>query len=148
MCWTARYSATHLANMTLTLDKNERYGVQGMSHRVSLTPGPKPRRGPNRINNVDLPPYSRPDRRTVRARSSRTTTGHHALKRPLNVLQWNAEGVLKKKVPLIKKLCEEQNRHSLHSEDQLESITQVQNHRLRNNPTRPRRTQRWSTNSD
>jgi hypothetical protein len=79
-----------------------------MVHKVGLAPGPKPRRGPNRTTIVDLSPYSRPDRRTARARSSRTTTGHNALKRPLNVLQWNADGILKKKVPLSKLLCDEQ----------------------------------------
>ena len=79
-----------------------------MSHQVVLTPGPMPRRGPNRTTSVDLPPYSRPDRRTVKAQSTRKTTGRHAIKRPLNVLQWNADGVLKKKVPLTKKLYEEQ----------------------------------------
>jgi hypothetical protein len=66
-----------------------------MVHQVGLTPGTKPGRGPNRTTIVDLSPYSRPDRRPVRARSSRTTTGQHAQRKPLNVLQWNAEGVPK-----------------------------------------------------
>jgi hypothetical protein len=92
----------------MLINTNKRYGVQGMSHRVSLMPGPKPRRGPNRTTRVDLPPYSRPDRRPVRTRSTRTTTGQHAQRKPLNVLQWNAEGVRPKKVPLAEKLYEEQ----------------------------------------
>jgi exonuclease III len=49
-----------------------------------------------------------PDQRPVRARSSRTTTGQHAQRRPITVLQWNAEGVRLKKVPLTKKLYKEQ----------------------------------------
>jgi hypothetical protein len=92
----------------MIIDINKRYGIRSMSRQVVLTPGPKPRRGPNRATSAELPPYSRPDRRPVRARSSRITTWQLAERRPLNVLQWNAEGVRHKKVPLTEKLYEEQ----------------------------------------
>lgn len=43
----------------------------------------------------------------VRVRRFSKSTGGHVTRKPLNVLQWNAEGVLPKKVPLTKKLPEQ-----------------------------------------
>jgi hypothetical protein len=97
MCWTAKYNTT----LNMTIITNEIDGVQSMEpHQVVLTPDPMPRRGTNLTTSEHLLPYCG----SVRVRRSRNSTGQIVERRPLNVLQWNAEEVLHKRARLTRKL--------------------------------------------
>ena len=90
--------------MIMTKIRFENNGVQSMVLQVGLTPGPIPRGGPTAATGGQLSPYCE----TVRVRRFSKSTDRHVTRKQLNVLQWNAEGVLHKKLPLAMRLHEEQ----------------------------------------
>ena len=71
------------------------------SHQAGGVPGPMPRRGPPLATGGHLSPS-----RGARSRGSRgkATGQEQQQKRTLSILQWNAEGVQHKKLPLMQRL--------------------------------------------
>ena len=78
------------------------------ARRGGRAPGLEPQRGPTLTTGGRLAPYRGGARRRVRRQNATgddqsTITG----KKPLNILQWNGEGISKKKVPLTERLHKE-----------------------------------------
>ena len=75
------------------------------SRRASRVPGPVPQKGPPHATGGHPVPMrgARFRRRRVNA-TGRRTSDPEETPRPLNILQWNAEGVYNKKIPLTERL--------------------------------------------
>lgn len=86
----------------MTRQKVYRYGANLVeSRQAEIVPGPMPRRGPPNTTGGNLPLCC-----GVKAQGNRVKSIDQT-PRTLNLLQWNAEGVLNKKMSLTKRLYEE-----------------------------------------
>ena len=83
-----------------------RYGALPVeSRRASRVPGPVPQKGPpNATGGHPVPKRGARLRRRRGNATGKTTSDPGENIRPLNILQWNAEGVYRKKIPLTERL--------------------------------------------
>ena len=98
-------STTHLRHMMDTNSVSRDGALPVESRRASRVPGPVPQRGPPHATGGHPVPMRGARFRRRRANATgRRTSDPGETPRPLNILQWNAEGVYNKKIPLTERL--------------------------------------------
>ena len=116
------------------------------SHRAGRVPGPVPQKGPPRATGGHPVPLRGARLRRRRVNATGQTPDPEDTTRPLNILQWNAKGVLHKKVPLTERLHAE-NIDVACLQETPEYKPQVLYQGLPNLKDGPGRSQRRSSNS-
>ena len=101
-------STTYIRYMTDTPNSSRDGALPVRTRQAGRVPGPEPQRGPRLATGGHPLPArgARFRKRRVRATGHASTSTEES--RPLNILQWNAEGIYNKKLPLAERLNQEQ----------------------------------------